>query len=100
MTNYEKIKSMSEEELANFLVRYTEAPWMDWWDKNYCSKCETVRLTQEESQKYLGIKPFREIIEAGYCEVHDRCRYFVELDHCVTNKEIIELWLKKGYNNE
>lgn len=97
MTNFEKIKSMSIEELTEFLNEhgmFDNTPWMDWWDKNYCSNCESIKLSgKEEIENIVGITPFlNETYECAYCEVHDHCKFFP--NGCPSNKEIIKMWLE------
>lgn len=43
-TNYEKIISMSVEDMADFLngLCFDDAPWFDWFDKGYCQNCDAV----------------------------------------------------------
>lgn len=46
MTNFEKLKSMNEEEISEFLdniVSIDDSPWIVWFNKKYCKNCETIR---------------------------------------------------------
>lgn len=100
MTNFDKLKSMSIEELTEFLNvngMYDNTPWMNWWDKQYCDKCLSLHLTSDEAEDKLGITPFlNETYECPYCEVHNKCKYFPELEETPSMKEIIKLWLQCG----
>lgn len=47
MTNFEKLKSMNEKEISEFLdsiVSIDDNPWVVWFYKKYCDNCETIRL--------------------------------------------------------
>ena len=99
MTNFEKLKSMSLEDFATFIDKhsmYDNTPWMNWWDKNYCDKCESIKLNYEETQKILQIVPFfkESTIECAYCEVHGRCRYFPNIEETPSMQEIVKMWLE------
>ena len=89
MTNFEKIKSMTKEELLDWLDEHGEfdgSPWMEWFNQKYCQKCDPViiKIIMPDT------KEARES-EETYCETHnDVCRFFnKEMDV----KEIIGLWL-------
>ena len=46
MTNFEKLKSMNEKEISEFLdsiIGTDENPWIVWFNKRYCKNCETIR---------------------------------------------------------
>ena len=45
MNNFEKLKSMSAEELAEWFDKYIafdNAPYMIWFDQKYCKNCEPI----------------------------------------------------------
>lgn len=49
LTNYERIKNFSVEELANWLDEYgilDGSPWMNWFNDNYCNRCEPLNLNK------------------------------------------------------
>lgn len=98
-TNYEKLQTLSIDELAEWLNEhgmYDETPWSQWWDKNYCSKCESVICQYEditdisEPLHFLSSK-----IECAYCEINNRCRFFPDMQDCPTNIDIIRMWLNE-----
>lgn len=97
MTHFEKIfKDATPESIAEFLDcngMWDNSPWLNWWDKQYCSKCDTVELTNCQAKELLGIEsPFEGVNLVGsFCEVYKKCRYTD--DHEPTSKEIIEAWL-------
>ena len=99
MTNFEKFKNMTIEELAKFIDdngMYDDTPWMEWWSDNYCDKCESVVLNFEDTKKILDLTPFypdREQ-ECAYCEVYNKCKYFPELEEEPSMKDIVKLWLE------
>lgn len=83
MTNYEKIHSMSFDELVRWLEKtftYSEPPWTLWFDKKYCQRCAAEKATYVDSDKELDF---------AYCELHDTCRFF---DSKMDNRKIIEMW--------
>ena len=99
MTHFDKLKSMTIDELAEFIDEhgmYDNTPWMNWWDKNYCDKCESIKLNYEETQKILQIVPFfkESTIECAYCELHNKCKYFPNLEGTPSMKDIVKLWLE------
>ena len=88
MTNFEKFKSMSIDEFAEWIDRYGEfdgSPWLDWWNVNYCNDCESEFITFVDTGKKA---------ECAWCEVYDKCKYFKELQGLPNDKQIIKMWLK------
>lgn len=105
MIRLEKVRSMSIDELATFIDKYgmyDNTPWMNWWDKNYCDKCESIKLNYEESQKILQIVPFFKdsTVECAYCEVHGKCRYFPDIEETPSMKDIVKMWLSSEEEHE
>ena len=103
MTNFERFKNMTIDELAKFIDdngMYDDTPWMDWWDKHYCDKCESVILNFEDTKKILELSPLFEDdeTECAYCEVHHKCRYFPELEEEPSMQDIIKLWLEAEHD--
>lgn len=105
MTNYEWLTTLSIEQLAQWLDtngHYEDSPWMIWFNKRYCSKCESEFIKREDSMSKLGFEGFEGFeflsdkeIECAYCEVHDECRFFPNRKNPCT-QEIIEMWLKEA----
>ena len=95
MTNFEKIKSMSLDELTSFLDTHAivdHSPWMEWWDKTYCDKCESIVVKSENTN--LGVSSFGDEFECAYCEVHNKCRCFPDLEDTPNIQNIVKMWLK------
>ena len=88
MTNFEKLKSMNEEEISEFLdslANIDDNPWIVWFNKRYCENCEAIRSYGRNPNIYY---------DSTYCEVNGNCRYFQDKDDIPDNKEMIELWLE------
>lgn len=87
MTNFEKLKSMNEEEISEFLdnIGIDDNPWIAWFNKRYCENCETIRRYARYPDIYYDLT---------YCEVNGNCKYFQDKDDIPNNKEMIELWLE------
>ena len=88
MNNFEKIQSMSIDELAEFLDEHGQfdtAPWTQWWDCTYCKNCEPIMCKYEDSETE---HPF------AYCEIYGNCRFFQDKDEIPNSKEIVKMWLK------
>lgn len=82
MTVFEFIKSKSIDELAKYLDEYgyhDNAPWMQWFNENYCSKCDGIL--------YNGL-------EYAYCELNDDCIYLPDMIFAPYIEDIIKLWLE------
>ena len=80
MTNFEKFKLMNIEELSEWLTQYGQfenSPWINWWNETYCKNCDT-EITYVINPK-TGIKSDKPS-ECTWCEIHNKCRYFQELD--------------------
>lgn len=98
MNNFEKIKNMSFEDFCKWLDehRMIDAPWMDWWSKNYCDKCESIIVKAKDAEALLGITPFfnKEQYECTYCEINDgKCRFFPNQE-APNMKTIMRMWLE------
>jgi hypothetical protein len=99
MTYYDQISSKSLEDLAKWLDvngQFDGSPWMKWFDKTYCSRCESIHIKKEDSKAILGFElMFVDETTCSYCEVNKKCKYFPELPKTPTNVDIIEMWLKE-----
>ena len=90
MNNFEYLKSLTIDELTDWLDKYGQfdgAPWSDWFDETYCRKCEPIECTVPE----FGDRK----ITCSYCELEDKCKHFPEFEHAPGLKEILKLWLLK-----
>ena len=97
VTNFDFIKNMDIEDLAQFLDcygRFEDTPWMKWFNEKYCENCESIKC------KYEGDvwNTYHEL-EAAYCELADngvkRCRFFPDMNDVPNSKEICLMWLKE-----
>lgn len=88
MKVFDKIKSKNISELADWLDKYCmtdNSPWIDWFDNNYCNKCES---------EIVYVEKLNQKLECSWCELNDKCRYFQELDEVPDCKKVIEMWLE------
>ena len=105
MTNLETFKTMSLEELADWLDKYGQfdgAPWATWFNDRYCENCEAIELNYEDAKEKLGIEVFSLDLtaECGFCECNDHCKFFPNIKGIPSNKEVIEMWLIEETENE
>lgn len=87
MTMFDNFKNKDIDELAEWLSEhesFDDAQYWNWWDENYCNKCEPETA-------YL-FSPDRES-ECAWCELHDKCKFFQDMDKIPSKKEIIKMWL-------
>ena len=83
MRVFDIIKSKNIDELAEWLDKcgvQDYSPWVNWFDCNYCNKCEPI--AGEYGSDY------------GWCEVNGKCRFFQNLDEPPYGKELVKLWLE------
>lgn len=88
MTIFEEMKSMNIDEFVEWLDKhgaFDTAPWMFWFDNNYCKKCEPEVAYVEELHKKC---------ECGWCELHGKCKFFEDLEEVPHHKQIIKMWLE------
>jgi hypothetical protein len=79
MTNFEKFKSMSIDELADWLDKYGQfdgSPWMEWFNDNYCKKCESIECEVDEKDAFWP----GYTMDCTYCELENKCKYFPHLN--------------------
>ena len=82
------IKSFTIDEMVDFLDEHTTmggTPWEEWFDENYCSKC--MPEVSPESY-YCGF------VDCAYCELHNKCKYFLDMDDVPDYKQVIKMWLE------
>lgn len=98
MTIYDKFTTSSLESLAEWIAdfgNHDDSPWMDWFDKTYCQKCESEIITREESEAKLGfLLMYASKTECSYCEVYRECRFFPNRPS-PDMKEIVKMWLEQ-----
>lgn len=86
MNIYEKIKSMQIEELTDWIEKYgqfDDSPWVNYFSSCYCENCEAIECEQDEKTELYS-----------YCELHDSCKFFPNLNHAPELKDMIKLWLE------
>ena len=84
MNNFKKFQSMTFDELADWLDKYGAydySIWGNWFDDNYCSKCEPI------GDGCYGN-------DFAWCELNGKCKYFQEFDMIPSNKQVIKMWLE------
>ena len=88
MKNVDKIKSKSIDDFAKWLDQhcfFEDSPWMKWWNDKYCSKCPAE----------IGKSPiYAGEIEFSWCELHNKCRFFQDMDKNVSSEQIVKMWLE------
>lgn len=93
MNNLRKLQTMSIDQLVNWLDEngYHDAIWWKWFEETYCEKgeSETVYIDEHEGEHIWKTE-----CECAYCEVHDKCRFFPDMDEVPDSKETITLWLE------
>lgn len=103
MTNLEMFKAMSIEELAKWLDEYghfDDSPWSNWFNENYCSKCEPIKCKYKDAEKTLGFCPYlfgsySGDLDCAYCELEHKCKFFPDLEDTPSNLETIKMWLSE-----
>lgn len=94
MTKFDNFKSKNIDELVEWLDKYgafDNSPWMLWFDKNYCRNCppeDSLIPDSQEEQEYWHH------CECAWCELHDKCKFFPEMDEVPDNKQVIKMWLE------
>lgn len=94
-TNVDKIKSMTNEELAEWLNKYgnfEESPWTNWFDNNYCSNCEPEIVNYTDS---IGNE---RDMQCAWCEIFGKCKFFQNMNNIPDNKQMIKMWLENECN--
>lgn len=84
MNVFESIKSKSIDELTEWLDKYCvfgNAPWIEYWDKTYCNKCDAVYYDGDRN-------------EYAWCELNNRCKFFQDMSSIPNDKQIIKMWLE------
>lgn len=103
MTRYEQFTSLTIGQLAQWIDAHGQfdgSPWLEWFDRNYCSKCEPVYVTKEDSKEKLGFELLYNIkTTCAYCEINKECKFFPGREN-PSMVEIIEMWLKEPVENE
>lgn len=86
MNNFEKFKSMTIDELADWIDKYGQfdnSPWLEYFNTKYCENCESIKCTRNEKTDLCA-----------YCELHDCCKFFPDLNYVPEVRDTIKLWLE------
>ena len=108
MTNFERLQAMTLDELVEWLDRngqFDDSPWSNWFNENYCSKCESIMCKYKDAEETLGFTPYifgsyGGDLECAYCELEHKCRFFPDLDDTPDNLETIKMWLNQEASNK
>lgn len=94
MTIFEYLRSMSEDEFAEWLDEhgaFDQSLWIMDFDKKYCKNCPDVMCKYEGSEREFP---------CAWCEIHGKCKFFQEMNDVPNNKDIIKLWLAEEMTND
>lgn len=94
ITNFEKLKSMTIDELADWLDKYSQyedSPWATWFNNTYCNKCEPIKCAVDEKNAFFP----GHTVDCAYCELEHKCKHFPELEDVPDNKAVIKMWLEE-----
>lgn len=86
MNIYEKIKTMNIEELTEYIYQCRQldhTPWVNHFNSCYCENCEAIECEQDGKTELYA-----------YCELHDSCKFFPDLNYAPELKDMIKLWLE------
>ena len=88
MTIFDSIKNKNIDELVEWLDKYGQhdgSPWYEYWNESYCNKCKPEMGRIPELDRDL---------EFAWCELHNKCRFFQNIDDIPDSKQIIKMWLE------
>lgn len=88
MTIFDDMRSKSIDEFTEWLDNYGQfdnSPWMKWFDEKFCSNCKPIMCHCEGSEVEFP---------CSWCELNDKCKFFLDMDHSPDNKDIIKMWLE------
>ena len=91
MTVFEKIKAMDIDEFAQWFDKHCANDTdqcIDWWNKTYCENCEP------EIVKCINPDTYITDMECAWCELHDKCKFFQNIDGMPDSLQITKLWLE------
>ena len=83
MTMFDIIKCQNIDEFTEWLAEHSSAgflSWDNWFDENYCHKCEAVTVDNKEY---------------AWCELNHKCKFFEEMDSIPSYKQVIKMWLER-----
>lgn len=94
MNNFERLKSMSMDELVEWLdkhLQFDASPWCRWFDTNYCKNCEPIMCNYPNSDFQFP---------CAWCELENKCKYFSELDGQPNTRDFVKMWLESEVEYE
>ena len=94
MTVFEKIKSMDIDEFSEWFDKHCahdDDPCINWWNDTYCKNCEPEIGHYKYSDRDM---------EFCWCELHDKCRFFKDLDETPDTLHMTRLWLESEYEQD
>lgn len=92
MTVFDNIKNKNIDEFAEWLdehCNFDDALHWQWWDENYCGKCEPI----ETRTNVFGCP-----LDRAYCEISGNCRFFQDMKDIPDSKQVIKMWLESELN--
>lgn len=97
MNNLKYLQSMNIDQLVEFLNAngHHDAIWWKWFEEKYCDNCERITVL---IPGYDAEETYYTPCVCEYCEEHNKCRFFPEMNLFDT-KETIKLWLKEEVEN-
>lgn len=87
MRVFDVFQSKNIDELVVWFDKYGTfggCPWDEWFEENYCGKCEAEIIYSDKTG---------DVHECAWCELHNKCKHFLDLSNIPDNKQIIEMWL-------
>jgi hypothetical protein len=88
MTVFDNFKTKNIDELAEWLNEYGMqdfAPWDNWFDSEYCCRCEAVEVHDAD---------YHLCHDYGWCEINGKCIFFQDMDETPWGKQIVKMWLE------
>lgn len=90
MTNFDKIKAMNADELAEWLCDHfpsDDSPWEEMFSKTFCDNCPT------SMGRYADGGP---MMEFSWCEMHEgQCKFFPDIQGIPCGKKVVSIWLER-----
>lgn len=97
MTNFEKLKNLSNDKFAEWLDQhgaFDNSPWNIYFSHKYCDNCEPIKK-EVEGWGFHG-----KSVLCAYCELNDKCIYFPDIEEVPSNLDMIKLWLNAESKEE
>ena len=88
MTVFENIKSKNIDGFAEWLNEHGKqdcALWDNWFDNQYCSRCNAEEVYDVDRDFYN---------DYAWCEISGKCKFFQDMDEVPWGKQIVKMWLE------